>query len=123
MRLPGLIVFLLAAQLPSPAAHGGELRFGVAPDDSAWSSGGNRLSCHLSQQIPRFGGARFTSKAGGGFSLSFRLEREPARKRRQARLLAVPPPWRHETGKVEIAKTTLSTGSTLVTFSRDASQR
>ncbi len=123
MRLPGFAASLLLSLLLTPAAAGGELRFGVAPDDSAWSSSGDRLSCHLSQRIPRFGSARFTSKAGGGFSLSFQLEREPARKRRQARLLAVPPPWRHKTGKVEIAKVTLSTGSTPVTFGRDAALR
>ena len=84
---------------------------------------GDRLSCRLSQEIPRFGSARFTSRAGGGLSLSFRLEREPARKRRMARLQAVPPPWKHKSGNVEIAKTTLSTGSTPVTFGRDAALR
>ncbi len=123
MPLPALVIAITAALLPLVAAHGGELRFGVAPERSAWSSSGDRLFCHLTQRIPRFGSARFTSSAGGGFALAFRLEREPARKRRVARLLAVPPPWRHKSGSVEIARATLSTGSTPVVFGRDAALR
>ncbi len=115
-----LILFLGLSSLP---LWGGELRFSVPADESSWSSSGDKLACQLSQEIPRFGTARFIARAGGGIELSFLLAREPAKKRRTATLRAIPPPWKHKTRPVEIAKATLHTGKKLVTFPRDATLR
>ncbi len=118
-----LFPLLILVTAPLFSLQAGELRFGVAPDESAWHSSGNKLACQLSQKIPYFGKALFTSHAGGGLTLSFLLEREPGKKRRTARLRAVPPPWKHKMPATEIAKITLDTGKTLVVFDRNAALR
>jgi len=118
-----LAAFLILATAPLLSLQAGELRFHVAPDESTWVSSGNRLACHLSQKIPYFGKALFTSHAGGGLTLSFLLEREPGKKQRTARLRAIPPPWKHKTPSIEIAKATLNTGKTPVVFGRNAALR
>ncbi len=119
----GFFITALLSGLFSLPLFGSELRFPVPVDESTWSSSGDKLACELSQDIPHFGTARFTARAGGGLELSFLLTREPAKKRRTATLRAVAPPWRHTSRSVEIAKTTLHTGKKLVTFSRDATLR
>ncbi len=123
MHLQRLFPAIIIAISPLLTAQAGELHFAVAPDESRWSSSGNVLECRLSQQIPHFGKALFTSRAGGGLTLSFLLEREPAKKTRVAHLRAVPPPWKHKTRTVDIARVTLKTGSTPVVFGRNATLR
>ena len=123
MYLHRLVTLVVLIASPWLALQAGELRFEVAPDESAWSSSGDRLACRLSQEIPHFGQAVFPSRAGGDLTLSFLLEREPGRKRRTAHLRAVAPPWKHKTHPVEIAKVTLNTGKTLVVFDRNAALR
>ncbi len=115
-----LTVLLGLSSLP---LQGSQLRYGVPADESSWSSSGDKLTCQLWQDIPRFGTAQFTARAGGGLELSFLLKREPAQKRRTATLRAVAPPWKHKVRTVEIAKATLHTGKKLVTFPRDATLR
>ncbi len=119
-RLATFIVLIFSSPL---ALQAGELRFDVAPDESTWSSSGDRLACRLSQKIPHFGQALFTSHAGGDLTLSFSLEREPGKKRRTAHLRAVAPPWKHKTRSIEIAKVTLKTGKIPVVFGRNAALR
>ena len=118
-----LLFFVALLWLFSLPLQGSELRFAVPADESSWSSSGDKLACQMWQEIPRFGTARFTARAGGGLDLSFLLKREPAKKRRTATLRAVPPPWKHKPSSREIARTTLHTGKKLVTFSRDATLR
>jgi len=118
-----LLFFVTLLWLFSLPLQGSELRFAVPADESSWSSSGDKLACQMWQEIPRFGTARFTARAGGGLDLSFLLKREPAKKRRTATLRAVPPPWKHKTRPLEITRTTLHTGKKLVTFSRDATLR
>ncbi len=123
MHLHRLIALIILIASPSLALQAGELRFNVAPDESIWSSSGDSLACRLSQKIPHFGQALFTSRSGGALTLSFLLEREPGKKRRTAHLRAVAPPWKHKTRSVEIAKVTLNTGKTLAVFDRSAALR
>ncbi len=123
MLLRRLVALFVITSLPSLALQAGELRFDVAADESVWSSSGNRLACRLSQNIPYFGQALFTSRAGGDLTLSFRLTREPGGKRRTAHLRAITPPWKPRIDPVEIARVTLSTGKTPVVFSRNTALR
>jgi len=123
MRLHQLTIAIVLIILPSLFLHAGELRYSVSPGESVWLSSGNRLACQLSQKIPYFGKALFTSHAGGNFTLSFQLERESVKKRRLAYLRAVAPPWKHKTLPVEIAKTTMKTGNIPAVFGRNAALR
>ncbi len=123
MLIHRLVALVICVASPLPPLLAGELRYGVTADESQWSSSGNRLACRLSQKIPYFGQALFTSRAGGGLTLSFQLEREPVKKRRVAHLRATPPPWKHDIPDVDIAKVTLNTGKTLVVFGRSAALR
>ncbi len=84
------------AVLLSVSAHAtaAELRYGATEHQSVWESESSPLKCRLRHPIPAFGEAVFEENAGGRLGLTLHAWQRPFRTG-EARLLSVPPPWRH----------------------------
>jgi len=88
-----LLVLLLALAGPVAADY----RYIHAPLDTAgWASDGNRLQCLLTHVIPGFGHVDFLRRPKHGLIFRIRVLRGP-RRGGTARLMSLPPEWKHYT--------------------------
>lgn len=86
----------VALTLFAPAIAGNLQRHFESPlTESVWRTAGDPLACQLSHDIPDYGRAVFTRRAGGTLDFHFDLGRRPGHAG-QARIRLVPPPWKHD---------------------------
>ena len=89
-----LFALLLPLGLSMPVLAGSIL-YAANEHQSSWQVEASPLSCQMSHDIPVYGRAVFEQRAGG--TLDFRLEaRRKPREIAMARLVSVPPRWRHD---------------------------
>ena len=95
--IPNMRVFILTlATLTSMSATAGLKNYAAGYEYSKWNnSRSTPIQCSLEHEIPRYGQARFTSRASKLINLNFELDmkRLPARAE-MASLRAVPPSWK-----------------------------
>lgn len=89
-------IFCLLCLLAVPAASAaGVMRYAASEHDSHWEVESSPLRCVLQHQVPQFGRAVFSKEAGQELTLVLENFQRPFRSG-EARLLSVPPAWRHE---------------------------
>jgi outer membrane protein OmpA-like peptidoglycan-associated protein len=86
-----LAILMLFAAAPAWAG----VEFGARLEQSFWTVSSAPDACELRHEIPRYGVARFHARAG--HELAFRLDTDlSGASGRTARLVLVPPNWRHD---------------------------
>ncbi len=88
----GLLLTLLWWSAAAPAA---QLRFEAPVAASQWRTTGSQMHCTLEHEIPRFGIAVFSQRAGGGLTFYLRSERVLPLQMEAARVVVEPPAWNH----------------------------
>ncbi len=96
-----LIVLLLLSVVP---AYAGVQNYGANEHQSKWVVNASPVLCKLSHDIPLYGTARFSQKAGGELEFVLDLDRKPLKKA-TARLSSVAPAWRHAVLEKDLGET------------------
>ncbi len=93
---PTLHALAITLALFAPAIAGNLQRHFESPiTDSVWRTAGNALACRLVHEIPDYGKAVFTRRAGGGLDFHFDLNQPPGSSG-NATIRVLPPPWKHD---------------------------
>ena len=78
-------------------------RYVASEHESRWVSSSSRLYCSLSHEIPIYGKATFERYAAGELGMRVEVKRRPHQPG-VARLLSVPPSWKHETRERDLGQ-------------------
>lgn len=93
---PILRTLALCLVLFTSAATGNLQRHFESPiTESVWRTAGNLLACRLVHEIPDYGKAVFTRRAGGALDFHLDLNQRPGTSG-NAHIRIVPPPWKHD---------------------------
>ena len=104
-----IIRLLPAVVLLSVRVDAGELRYGAAPHEVAWTLSASRLECRLTQAIPHYGVAAFVQRSGDGLNFELCVHHgAPAPS--AGRLASEPPSWMHTGTTREIGAVSLAAG-------------
>jgi len=117
--LPLLLAITAWSGVPEASAS---LRYMAGLHQSSWSVSGSPLSCTMRHEIPLFGEAVFSRRAGE--ALAFTLEsRRPAWQPATVRLASIPPAWMHDAESLNLGWFTLSEGARSLQFGQTMSRR
>jgi len=103
-------------------ADGGELRYAPALHEAAWHVGVSREECRLVQEIPRYGRAVFSRKAGRDLEFALSVKQSAPRET-EARLQSLPPAWIHTAAAVDFGAVRAARGDTPFLFTGDQARR
>ncbi len=91
-------------------------------EDSAWIVDTAPNQCSLTQQIPRFGRARFEQHSGHRLTFSLLVDQPPVRDQ-AAHIRSEVPPWQHERKPRDLGGFRLVQGKTPLSIPRDQALR
>ena len=119
-----LLLAFVGFMLLGSSAQAGNRRYQADIDESRWDYNGSALHCELSQEIPLFGKATFSSEAGRP-NLDFQLavSRNQPQEFVQASLRSEAPIWRPRENQKFIDNIDLMPAKSIVEFSHDRAWR
>ncbi len=119
-----LLLAVVGFMLLGSVAQAGQRRYQADIDESQWDYSGNALHCELSQEIPFYGKATFSSEAGRP-NLDFQLvvSRNQPQEFVQASLRSEAPTWRPRENQKFIDNIELLPAKSIVDFSHDRAWR
>ena len=116
------LVLLLAALLVAEPGLAALQRFGSDWEGARWRVDASPGKCTLSQQIPRFGTARFSQQSGRRMIFSLLVSQPPVRDQ-SARIRSEAPPWKPDAEERDLGGFTLVKGKTPLRLPRDQAMR
>jgi outer membrane protein OmpA-like peptidoglycan-associated protein len=109
------------ALLASPA-RGGELYYAARWDQAGWKVSSSRQECRMAQEIPAYGTAVFSRKAGQDLTFSLDVQQYATRET-TARLASVPPVWIHTGASQELGEVAFARGERPLLLKGDQARR
>lgn len=106
----------------SPASQGFQQVFQASMAQSRWQIDASRKRCVLSQEIPRFGFARFSQVSGRRLQFELQVHLPPVAGQ-SARLLSRAPPWQYGTADRTLGRVDFGQGRTPLRLPRDQALR
>jgi len=97
-------------------------RFSANLEHSRWEVKSDRAGCGMSQDIPRFGVARFEQRPGHRLEFTLSTPQPPVTPL-EAQLVSVAPPWKHGFPDRKLGDLKLEPGRTPLRVSRDQALR
>jgi outer membrane protein OmpA-like peptidoglycan-associated protein len=103
--------FLAVSLLFAYPARGGELFYGAALHEAEWQVSVSRQECRLVQEIPYYGRAVFSRKAGRELEFSLSVK-QYAPQGAVAHLQSLPPAWIHTAAALDLGEVNTAQGNT-----------
>lgn len=115
-------VFVLVLTLPLERNWAAEQFYGANLAQSTWTLVRGADYCELRHDIPRYGRAVFKKASASALQFSLHVMQPPIDDG-YAHLIAIPPPWEHDTRERDLGRVTITRGTTPIVWERDQALR